>query len=68
MDLPKKKLSSTTGRNIWNAGLKKAVIQVAGSLAGSLEVDISTPYMNVRAMTWGVRKAYVFFSNIFLLR
>ncbi len=36
MDLPKKKLSNTTGRNTRNTGLKKAVIQVAGSL----EVDI----------------------------
>ncbi len=38
MDLPKKKLSNTTGRNTRNTALKKAVIQVAGQL-GCVEVD-----------------------------
>ena len=60
MDLPKKKLSNTTGRNTRNTGLKKAVIQVAGSL----EVDIFNTIMNGRATTWGVFKAYVFFLLI----
>ena len=36
MDLPKKELSNTTGRYTRNMDLKKAVIQVAGSL----DVDI----------------------------
>ncbi len=65
MDLPKKELSNTTGRNMRNTALKKAVIQIAGQL-GHQRLIKSTSYMNGRATTWGVFKAYVvFFYNHF---
>ena len=61
------------GRWYWAAQWQKSVIQAAGSppiftpcIAGCNSFDIIylTPYMNGRAMTRGVFKAYVFFFSL----